>query len=59
MLLWGVTPLILEAQSYAEGLEKLEKKLEEEKLAEPGDTYVLTYGLVKEPVHIVKMKKFM
>ncbi|MEM0348619.1 MAG: pyruvate kinase [Candidatus Caldarchaeum sp.] len=58
MLLWGVTPLVLEAQSYAEGLELLEKKLEEEKLAEPGDTYVLTYGLVKEPVHIVKMKKF-
>ncbi|MEM2231681.1 MAG: pyruvate kinase [Candidatus Caldarchaeum sp.] len=59
MLLWGVTPLVLEAQSYAEGLELLEKKLEEERLAEPGDTYVLTYGLVKEPVHIVKMKKFM
>ncbi|MDW8359334.1 MAG: pyruvate kinase [Candidatus Caldarchaeum sp.] len=56
MVMWGVVPLVVEAETYSEGLEKLEKKLEEAKLAEPGDTFVLTYGLVKEPVHTVKMK---
>ncbi|MCS7146052.1 MAG: pyruvate kinase [Nitrososphaerota archaeon] len=57
-IIWGVTPLYLEAQNYTQGLEMLEKRLEEAGLASPGDTYVLTYGLVKEPVHIVKMKKY-
>lgn len=57
-IMWGVIPLIVEAQTYTEGLEKLEQKLEETGLAEPGDTYVLTYGLVKEPQHIVKMKRY-
>lgn len=57
-MMWGVTPLIIEARTYTEGLEKLEKKLEETGLAEPGDTYILTYGLADEPEHIVKMKRY-
>jgi len=58
MVMWGVTPILLDAQTYGEGLEKLEKVLEELGLAERGDTFVLTYGLVEEPVHIVKLKRY-
>ncbi|MEM4352283.1 MAG: pyruvate kinase [Candidatus Caldarchaeum sp.] len=57
-LMWGVTPLAVEASSYAEGLERLEHTLEEKGIVETGETFVLTYGLVNEPVHIVKMKKY-
>lgn len=57
-LLWGVTPILIEAKTYSEGIEKLEETLEKTGLAEQGDTFVLTYGLVEEPVHIVKMKRF-
>ncbi|MEM1946378.1 MAG: pyruvate kinase alpha/beta domain-containing protein, partial [Candidatus Caldarchaeum sp.] len=57
-LMWGVVPLEIDAQSYADGLEKLEQTLEAKGIAEQGDTFVLTYGLVNEPVHIVKMKRY-
>jgi pyruvate kinase len=57
-MLWGVTPLHIEAATYTEGLDRLEKKVEETNLVEKGETLILTYGLVEEPVHIVKMKKF-
>ncbi|MEM4352400.1 MAG: pyruvate kinase [Candidatus Caldarchaeum sp.] len=57
-VMWGVVPLEIDAQSYADGLEKLEKTLEAKGIAEQGDTFVLTYGLVNEPVHIVKMKRY-
>ncbi|MEM4342995.1 MAG: pyruvate kinase alpha/beta domain-containing protein, partial [Candidatus Caldarchaeum sp.] len=57
-LMWGVMPIVVEARNYTEGLEKLEQTLEERGIAESGETFVLTYGLVEEPVHIVKMKKY-
>jgi len=57
-MLWGVTPMYIEAATYTEGLEKLERKIEELGMAEKGETLILTYGLVDEPIHIVKMKKF-
>jgi pyruvate kinase len=57
-MLWGVTPLHIEAATYTEGLDRLEKKVEETNLVEKGETLILTYGLVEEPVHIVKMKKY-
>jgi len=57
MLLWGVTPIKVGEWDYGEGLNVLMTKLTEMKLAGPGDTLILTYGLADEPVHIIKIVK--
>ena len=57
MLLWGVTPIRVDDRDYAEGLESLMAELTGMRLVGSGDTLILTYGLVDEPVHIIKIVK--
>ncbi|MEM4315319.1 MAG: pyruvate kinase [Nitrososphaerota archaeon] len=57
MLLWGVTPLHVDATDYGDGLDVLMEKLRHGCLVEAEDTLVLTYGLSQEPVHIIRIVK--
>ena len=54
-ILWGIQPISVESHEYGEGLNELEKKLVELGLVSKGEALVLTYGLIDEPFHIVKI----
>ena len=55
ILLWGTTPLYVNADDYQDGLQQLERTLIDERYVRPGEILILTYGLIDEPSHIVKI----
>ena len=52
-ILWGVKPVRAEAKDYSQGLEELERRIKTRQAR--GEALILTYGLIDEPVHIVKI----
>ena len=55
ILLWGTTPMYVEAEDYQDGLHQLEKTLIEKRYVKEGEILILTYGLIDEPSHIIKI----
>lgn len=52
---WGVRPLKVQAEDYGEGLDRLLETLSSSGELKPKEILILTYGLIEEPVHIVKI----
>ena len=53
--MWDLRPFVVEAGSYAEGLEKLTRVLVSGGYVRKGDILVETYGLQKEKRHFVEL----
>jgi len=56
-MVWGVKPIKVEANDYKEGLEATYQELLKNKYISEYETVVLTYGLIEEGEHIVKIKR--
>jgi pyruvate kinase len=56
-MVWGIKPIKVEANDYKEGLEAAYQELLENKYVSEYETVVLTYGLIEEGEHIVKIKR--
>lgn len=55
MILWGVQPVKLSSQDYAEGLEEALVKLKSSGDIGRGEVAILVYGMRDEPVNVVKV----
>lgn len=56
-MIWGLKPIKVEANNYMEGLEETYKRLMEYGFIKDNETVVLTYGLIEEGEHIIKIKR--
>jgi pyruvate kinase len=56
-MVWGIKPIKVEANDYKEGLEAAYQELLKNKYVSEYETVVLTYGLIEEGEHIVKIKR--
>ncbi|RLE81827.1 MAG: pyruvate kinase [Thermoprotei archaeon] len=54
-IIYGIRPLLIETQTYEEGLNKALETLKITKSVSKGDIVVLTYGLREAPMHYVKI----
>jgi len=54
-IIYGVIPVKVTSHEYAEGLDETFEKLKKTGELCYGDTVVLTYGLIEEPSHLVKI----
>ncbi len=54
-IIYGVIPVKVSSHEYSEGLDETFEKLKETGELCYGDTVVLTYGLIEEPTHLVKI----
>jgi len=57
-ILWGVKPLRVQAEGYVDGIEKTYQELCSRGLIKRGEVIVLTYGLIEEEEHIIKIKRY-
>ncbi|MEM3615826.1 MAG: pyruvate kinase, partial [Candidatus Methanomethylicia archaeon] len=56
-MIWGLKPLMVKAKDYKEGLEKTYEELLKNKYITRGENVVLTYGLIEEWEHTIKIKR--
>jgi len=56
-MVWGLKPIKVKANDYKEGLEAAYQELLKNKYLSEDETIVLTYGLIEEGEHIVKIKR--
>ncbi|RLG89426.1 MAG: pyruvate kinase [Thermoprotei archaeon] len=54
-IVWGVEPVIVEAKSYDEGLEKVIELAISTGFLRKGEVAVASYGLIKERMHLIKL----
>ncbi|MEM2812867.1 MAG: pyruvate kinase [Candidatus Methanomethylicia archaeon] len=56
-MIWGLKTIKVDAEGYMEGLEATYQALMREGYVKDNETLVLTYGLIEEGEHIIKIKR--
>lgn len=54
-IVWGIEPVIVDAKSYDEGLEKVIELAISTKFLKKGEVAIASYGLIRERMHLIKL----